>query len=160
MERGQNRRKLDRVKFFVKRKDQAQHPPSSEMTSVQTPDITVLHHSPSNAKTGDRQRTRAKYLDATKLLRETVKAYEGQWGSFDFPELKGEPENFDDSLFREKINTVMEARQNDVNDQKAWAKCRHAVQCAFTAFSPFAKTFLTIAKEGQAVFATPCLSHQ
>ena len=114
---------------------------------------------PSDAKTGDRQRTRARYLDAAKLLEEAVKAYEGRWGSFDFPELKGEPKDFDDSLFREKINTVMDARKNEVNDQTAWAKCRHAVQCAFTAFSPFAKHFLTIAKECQAVFAIPCLSH-
>ena len=65
---------------------------------------------PSDAKTGDRQRTRERYLDAAKLLEEAVKAYEGRRGSFDFPELKGEPEDFDD---REKINTVMDARRSE-----------------------------------------------
>jgi hypothetical protein len=80
-------------------------------------------------------------LDATKLLGETIKAYEGQWGSFDFPELKDEPEDFNDSLFRGKISAIMDGRESDVNDKNAWAKCKHAVQCAFTAFSPFRKTF-------------------
>ena len=99
-------------------------------------------------------------MSATKLLEGTVKAFEDHWGSFDFPELRGEPENFDDSLFREKINVVMDARRNEVKDQSAWAKCRDAVQYVFTAFSPFAKHFLTIAKEGQAVIPIASLSHQ
>lgn len=93
------------------------------------------------------------------MLEETVKAYEGRWGSFEFAELKGEPEDFNDSLFRDQINTLMDARRNDVSDQTTWEKCRHAVQCAFTAFSPFAKNFLTIMKEGQAVRVIPRLSH-
>jgi hypothetical protein len=80
--------------------------------------------------------------------------------SFDFPELNGEPEDFNDSLFREKMNAVMDARESVVTDRSAWARCKHAVQCAFTAFSPFAKHFLIIAKEGQAVFAKGYLSHQ
>ena len=92
------------------------------------------------------------------MLQEAIKSYEGQWGSFDFPELRGEPEDFDDSLFREKIATVMDAWDSDVKDKSGWETCKHAVQCAFTAFSPFAKHFLTIAKEGQAVFAIDCPS--
>ena len=98
-----------------------------------------------------------KYLDSAKLLEEAVKSNKNTWGSFNFPELKGEPEDLDDSLFREKLNIVMDARKNEVNDRTAWAKCMHAVQCAFTAFSPFGKHFLDIVKEGQAVFAIPLL---
>lgn len=154
---GRKPRKRDRLKSFFKRNNQAQLP-SSDTTSVQSIDFR-MGSSPGGANAGDRQRTRANYLDAAKLLEETVKGYEGRWGSFDFPELKGEPEDFDDSLFRERINAVIDARKNEVNDQTAWEKCKHAIQCAFTAFSPFAKNFLTIAKEGQAVFLTPCLSH-
>jgi hypothetical protein len=159
MDSGQNTRKRDRLLSMFKRKERKQQASSSKATSVQTSDVIVHRPPPGDANTGDNERTRAKYLDATKLLQETVNAFEGRWGSFDFSELKGEPKDFDDSLFREKINTVMEARKNEVNDQTAWAKCRHAVQCAFTAFSPFAKNFLNIAKEGQAVFTTLCLSH-
>jgi hypothetical protein len=84
-------------------------------------------------------------------MEEAVKAGRPEWGSFDFPELKGEFENFNDSQFREKIASAMEARENKVNNRGAWSKCGHAVQCAFTAFSPFAKTFLTIAQQGQSV---------
>jgi hypothetical protein len=93
------------------------------------------------------------------LAKSPENAIEGRWGSFDFPELKSEPKDFDDSLFREKVNTVMDARKNEALDQTAWTKCRHAIQCAFTAFSPLAKHFLTITKEGQAVFATSYLSY-
>jgi len=144
-------RKGDRFKAFFKRKDQPLTTPSSQATSAQTSGLP----GPSDANTGDRQRTRAKYVHATKFLGETIKSYEGQWGSFDFPELSGEPDDFDDSLFREKINAVMDAQESAVTDKHAWARCKHAVQCAFTAFSPFAKHFLIIAKEGQAVSMTP-----
>jgi hypothetical protein len=150
-------RKRDLVISLFKRKEPK---PSPQSTSSQTNDSLVRHPPPSDAKTADRERARAKYLDSVKLLEKAVKSNEDRWGSFDFPGLKGEPEDVDDSLFREKINTVMDARKNEVNDRTAWAKCMHAVQCAFTAFSPFAKNFLTIAKEGQAVFTARRISHQ
>ena len=152
---GQKPRKRDRFKGLFKRKDQPQQAPSPQTSG----DVTKQHAMPSDANTGERQRTRARYLDAAKLLGETIKMYEGQWGSFDFPELNGEPEDFDDSLFREKINAVIDARESAVMDGKAWARCKHAAQCAFAAFSPFAKHFLLIAKEGQAVFAIPNTSN-
>jgi hypothetical protein len=155
MDTSQRPPKRDRIISLFKRKVQTQ-PPSTQTSSSNS---IVPCPAPKDAKTGDMQRTRARYLAAAKLLEEAVKAYEGRWGSFDFPELKGEPEDFDDSLFREKINIVMDAQKNGVNDQTAWAKCGHALQCAFTAFSPFAKHFLSIAKEVQALFATPSLSH-
>jgi hypothetical protein len=44
-------------------------------------------------------------------MEEAVKAGRPEWGSFDFPELKGEFENFNDSQFREKIASAMEARE-------------------------------------------------
>jgi hypothetical protein len=145
MDSGQKARKRDRLISLLKRKERTQQRSSTQTTS-------------GDANT-DRQRARAKYLDAAKLLEETMKAYEGQWGSFDFSDLKGEPEDFDDSLFKAKINTIMDVRKNQVSDQSAWAKCRHAVQCAFVAFSPFAKHFLTIVNEDQAVYAVHCISH-
>ena len=151
MDNGQKYRKRGRMKLLFKRKEREQQVPSSQVTSIPS-DVSPAY---ANADSGDRQRTRTKYLEATKLLEETVKAYEGRWGSFHYPELRGEPEDFDDSLFREKLNIVMDALKNEVNNQTAWEKCRHIVQCAFTAFSPFAKTFLTIIKEGQAVFFIP-----
>jgi len=159
MDSGQKPRKRDRINSWFKRKGQRQQTPPPQTTAVQTNESAMQHSLLSNSNTADRQRTRTRYLDAAKLLEEAVKAYGDTWGSFDFPELKGEPENFSDSQFRERINTAMDAWKHKVKDQSAWAKCRGAIECAFTAFSPFAKNFLAIANEGQAVFATPYLSH-
>jgi len=153
---GRKPRMRDRVKTLFKRKDPAQQAPDPQ-PSTSTP---IERANASGPNTGDRQRTKARYFDAAKLLRETIKMHEGQWGSFDFPELNGEPKDFDDSLFREKIDAVMDARESAVADRNAWARCKNAVQCAFAAFSPFAKHFLIIAREAQAVFAMPHHSHQ
>ena len=99
----------------------------------------------------DSRNARKRYLDAVKLLDRAVKSHGTKWGSFDFPELKGEPLGFNDSQFREKIAIAMEARENQIENRNWWSRCMHVVECAFTALSPFAKHFLTIAKEGQAV---------
>ena len=147
MDSRRKRQKGDCILSLFKRT-----PYSQTTSSVQTNESLATSPYPnSDAKTGDRQRTRTRYFDSVKLLEDAVKANQDKGGSFDFPELKGEPKSFDDWQFREKINTVMNARKNDINDQTAWAKCRHTVQCAFTAFSPFAKNFLTIATNVQAV---------
>jgi hypothetical protein len=75
-------------------------------------------------------------------------------GVFDFPEFQGEQESFDDSGFKDRIDTVLRARRDAVNDRTALGKCGHALQHAFTAFSPFAKNFLTITSQGQSVLAS------
>jgi hypothetical protein len=143
-------RKRDRLISVFKRKNRTPDP-ASQTASAQTGESSAQNSSASNVESGDRQRTKTRYLEATKLLEEVVKGSGTRWGSFDFPELKGEPGDLNDLQFREKINSTLEARENEVKDRTAWAKCSHVVQCAFTAFSPFAKNFLTIAKEGQAV---------
>jgi hypothetical protein len=99
----------------------------------------------------DRQRTKARYETAAKELEDAVKGLENIWGSFEFPELRGELEGFDKSQFQEKINKALETREHRAKDRRAWGKCRHVLQSAFVGFSPFAKTFLTIAKDGQSV---------
>lgn len=105
---------------------------------------TVRHTAPT---IGDNERTRARYMEATKHLEKAVMQDTQKWGSFDFPELQGEPEDFNDSRFIDKINNIMEAQKNKVRDRGTWEKCRDALRCAFSAFSPFAKNFLTIASE-------------
>ena len=147
-------RKRDRIPF-LKRKEPTQP------AAIQAGDSLACRPLPSDAKTGDRERTRVKYFDSAKQLENAIKSNKDKWGSFDFPELKGEPEDFDDSLFRDKMYGIIDARKKDV-DQAVWAKCMHAVQCAFTAFSPFAKNFLSIAKDVQAVCSplSPSLIHR
>src|SRR5271155_2176125 len=98
----------------------------------------------------DRERTRIRYEEAAKLLQKAIKGG-GKWGAFDFPELKREPEEFNDSQFRDKLDEAMKAQDNAIKDKEGWSKCRHIVQCVFTACSPLAKNFLTIAINVQSV---------
>jgi hypothetical protein len=100
----------------------------------------------------DRQRTRARWVEATKLLQKGIESG-GVPGTFDFPELVGEPEEFNDSKFVEKIELAIETRHKADKTTNGWKTCRHIVQCIFSACSPFGKNFLTIAKEIQAVFS-------
>jgi len=92
-----------------------------------------------------------RYQQAAKLLEEAAKNREDLWGSFQFPELKGEPEDFNDSQFKDRVNAVLEARKEAVENPNGWGKCFYAMQCAFAAFSPFAKNFLTAAQAAQSV---------
>jgi hypothetical protein len=125
-------------------------------TTAEPPTGSATTRSHDNAVSGfvespDRQRTKARYETAAKELEDAVKGRENIWGSFEFPELRGELEGFDKSQFQEKINKALETREHKAKDRRAWGKCRHVLQSAFVGFSPFAKTFLTIAKEGQSV---------
>jgi hypothetical protein len=101
----------------------------------------------------DKERARRRYMEAVKLLEKAVKEHGGLGGTFD--ELSGEPKNYSDSLFRERINAVLEAQRNRVEDQTVLGKCQHTIQCAFTAFSPFAKHFLSIARDALSVLTYP-----
>lgn len=103
----------------------------------------------SNSEYNDRQRVIARYAAATKLLEEAVTGLGGIWGSLKYEEL-AEPGEYD-AQFRDKINRALETRRDKVSDITAWEKCRHAIHCVCTAFSPFAKNFLTIAKGCQLV---------
>ena len=143
METGQ-KSKFGHIRSWIKRDEQTP-PTPPQVTLIQTSQEPLL---------GDRQRTRARYLDAAALLKETLRGHQGLWGSFDFPELSGELDEFDDSQFIDKINVVLGARQRSIKDLNAFGKCCHAARCIFTASSPFAKNFLAIAREGQQVVAS------
>ena len=99
----------------------------------------------------DRQRAQIRYKEAADQLKEAIKIRKGPWGSFDFEELSGEPEGFDDSQFKNKINAILISRETSIKDRKGWSKFTYAVECVFTAFSPFAKNFLMVAKNAQSV---------
>lgn len=129
MESPQRVRKRDRISVLFRRKDQT--PSTSE--APQSSQIAT--------ESADRQRTKARYREAAKLLEEAVKGRESQWGKFKFPELVGELEDFDISEFKDNINSILEKRKGVVQDNTVWRKCEHAIQCFFTAFSPFAKYF-------------------
>ena len=100
---------------------------------------------------GDRRRAKERYKQAATLLEQSIQNRQGHWESFDFQDLSGEPENLDDSQFRNKINMALAAQETSIKDRTTWSKCKYTVECIFTALSPFAKNFLIIAKEVQSV---------
>ena len=99
----------------------------------------------------DRQRAHIRYREAASQLKEAITINKGTWGSFDFEELGGEPEGFDDSQFKNNINAALMSRERSIKDKNGWSKFTYAVECVFTAFSPFAKHFLMVAKNVQSV---------
>jgi hypothetical protein len=100
----------------------------------------------------DRQRVQSRYKEAAIQLKDAIKIRKGPWGSFDFEELSGEPEGFDDAQFKNKINAALISRETSIKDRNGWSKFTDAIERVFTAFSPFAKNFLTVAKNADAVY--------
>src|SRR5271170_7337264 len=103
----------------------------------------------------DRQLAQNRYKEANSRLKELIKNGKGPWDSFDFEEefSREPPEGFDDSQFITKINEILISREKSIKDRKGWAKFTYAVECIFTAFSPFAKNFLTVAANAQSVIS-------
>ena len=127
-----------------------------ENTSSTTPSTQNSHNHPPvpnvvEKDAGDRRRAKERYKEAAILLEQSINDSQGNWGSFDFQDLSGEPENFDDSQFRTKINLALATRETSIKDRRTWSKCKYTVECIFTALSPFAKNFIIIAKDGQSV---------
>ena len=154
MKRDKTPRKRDRLKALLKWKGQdktSQAPPQALTagTSSAIGSPRVLERS------GNSQRTTARYLKAAKALEEVVNGCKIQWGSFDFPKIRGEPIK-SDFQFTHEVDMDLEAHKSILKDQRAWEKCQHIVLCLFSALSPFAENFLAIAAQAQSV--PPCVS--
>jgi hypothetical protein len=117
---------------------------SSSQSSSQEPPVQ-------STESADTRKTRNRYNDAVRFLREAIEVHGGeQWKALPLPELEDKPEDWHDSQLREQIDEAMKAVS--IKDQGAWEKCRHIMQCIFTALSPLAKNFLTIASTGSNVY--------
>jgi hypothetical protein len=97
----------------------------------------------------DTQRTNDRYFTATKLLQEAISKRGRKWGSFEFPQLTGEPKDFNDTTFLAKINQVLDSQINGKNTS-AWEKCKRTIECAFLTMSPFAKVLFELAQSNGA----------
>jgi hypothetical protein len=157
MKSGGKPPKRDRLKALLDWRQKEKTSPTPEKRSLTPPQIptagasTAVGAPPVQDRSGDSQRATARYLEAAKALEEVVNGCKSQWGSFDFPDLKGEPINPTDLEFKHKIDTVLEVQKSALKDQTAWEKCKHTIQCVFSALSPFAKNFLAIAANAQSV---------
>ena len=104
-----------------------------------------------NTDYNDRQLALNRYRKAVDQLKEAIKIRKGPWDASDFEELNDEPEGFDDSQFKNKINAILISREMSIKDRKGWSKFTYAVECVFTALSPLAKNFLMATKGAQSV---------
>ena len=111
-------------------------------------DQPEIANRPQNAgPCGDNERTRDRYLKALSLLEDALKGRNEKWGNFEIPKLEGELENVNPEEFRGKLEALTESF-GTIPDRNWIGKCAYVLQCCFTAFAPFAKNFLAIAKEG------------
>jgi hypothetical protein len=123
----------------------------------ETPSPTVIatpSHSTqavNNDDYDDQRRVLSRYKEAATQLKEAIKIRRGSSDPFDFEELSDEPEDFDDAQFKNKINAILTSRETSTKDKNGWSKFTYTLECVFTALSPFAKNFLTIAKNAQSV---------
>lgn len=148
MESNQKPRTLNKLRRFVTRKESKiskSNPAPPKHPSIEN--NQVIHDV--NRELGEDQQVKARYIQATKLLQDAVAGHQGE--PFLFPDLSGEMEEFNDMEFREKLDITIDRYKTSMKNPKALEKCRYAVQCMFTALSPFAKNFLQIARDGQAV---------
>jgi hypothetical protein len=103
---------------------------------------------PPPACSTDCLRTRARYIEAARILHEaTSKKRHNQWQNFEFPQLNGEPEGFDDPQFRNRLDQVLEKGKPERVDRSMCEMAKNSVRHMCNALSPFAKHFLIIAKE-------------
>ena len=84
------------------------------------------------------------------LLEDALKGRNENWGNFEIPKLEGELENVNPKEFKEKLEGLCQS-YSQKRKRKALAQCAYAIECCFTAFSPFAKNFLSIGKEAAQV---------
>lgn len=101
----------------------------------------------------DRELALSRYRKAASRLKDAIKIRKGVWSAFNFDELCDEPEDLDDSQFKNKINAVFGSQEMSVKDKKGWSKFTYAVECVFTALSPFAKNFLMATQGAQSVLS-------
>jgi hypothetical protein len=148
MEVGRRLRRRDRRSFWFKRSE-LQPPPSPTSSGRTTLNSTPTHSDSEGYTYDDQRRATRRYIEAVRILEEALQEHGSPGAAFD--ELSGEPRSYSDSLFRERINATLEAQRNRVQDDSILERCKHTIQCAFTAFSPFAKNFLNIAKEALSV---------
>jgi hypothetical protein len=139
-------KKKDSQKDKGEAKDEASlGPASSSVEALGGLSLSDLH---------DREETKQRFVKASQTLEDALKVWK-RWkyaepGSTEFPNLAGEPERFDDE-FRNKLEKIMETRKASLKDKSIWAKSGDTIVAIFTALSPFAKNFLSVAIQGQPV---------
>jgi len=85
------------------------------------------------------------------LLEDALKGRNEKWGNFEIPKLEGELENVNPKEFKQKLEALCQSYSQN-REPNVLSQCAHAIECCFTAFSPFAKNFLSIGKAAAQVW--------
>lgn len=115
---------------------------------------------------GDGERAESRYNKAAKDLQEALDHSRTNWKDFKIPALGNISKNNPQfrkqvadlfhkpvaDLFDKQVADLFDSSDKSADDMNIWSKCQSIAENLFTAMSPFAKHFLTIAKEGQSVF--------
>jgi hypothetical protein len=126
-----------------------QPPSTSGQSGVTQPN--PAQSSPAQEIYDDHTRVQRRYEEAVGKLKDALQYRKDGWDppEFELPDAK--TENFDDATFQDYLNDVLKAREESIADPKGWGKFEHTIQTVFTIFSPFAKNFLNVAINAQAV---------
>jgi hypothetical protein len=100
----------------------------------------------------DRVRTEMRYKEAVQQLEAALKLCRPNWETFQILDLTDVTDNDPIPQLQEDLNKTFDVRRSSIKNQQAWSKCKNAMSRIFTAMSPFAKSLLRIARDGQQVF--------
>jgi hypothetical protein len=103
---------------------------------------------------GDRERTEKRYCEAVEQLHKSVKLPRKNWEAFEIPDFK----NLADVInpipqLQEDIKKTLDARAGSFKDPGFWSTSKRVAERIFTAITPFAINFLSVANEGSAVWS-------
>jgi hypothetical protein len=111
----------------------------------------------SSLQSTDRQNTKTRYEQPYDALRKAIAKDKSLSAAFD--DLSVDPEGIDDLLFINKLHRALESQNSKVKDRSAWGTCKSTVKYLVHILKPFAKNFLTIAREGSSVLLLLSLSY-
>jgi len=142
-------RKRDRIKAWIRISGAKSKEPDQLPAPQGDPDPQIQLDDPPSLGDRDRGKSKERFEAAILLLDRTLKSCASKLGTTDFPEFTTEPEDGPHSLY--SLIQVLESRQDRVQNQSAWSKCTNALAVSFKTLSPFLKTFLGVANQGQSV---------
>ena len=123
---------------------------NDDFASGQRENSPHLGKSVQRSNSRDRVRTEIRYVEAVKQLQESLKRRQANWESFNSPEFDISP-NDPFPQTRDRIMRIIDERKGSIKNVNFWSKGKQAMERIFTATSPFAKTFLQAASQGQLV---------
>jgi len=131
-------------------------PQSETSVSAQVPPNGSLSSAGSVSGDFDTDRSKERYRKACDDLEEMLETYRQHWDTSELPNLDNLPENEDISMLQKEIANYFAARERSQQNKSAWSTIKGIIEKGYTALSPFAKTFLSVAGQADAV-RVPCI---